>query len=461
MGIIRFGASGWKARVDAGFDAQSVSRIADALGQMWRSAPAGSQVLVGYDTRRDSERFAVLVGEIIASHGLEVVVSDRVCPTPALGWAVAREARCIGGVMLTASELPHEYGGVLVRHADGGPVSDAFAELLTQRMTCDPTSARGPVVRANFVDDYLASLVTPCDTEAIARRRPRVVVDTMHGAGSGCVAGLFESVGCEVVALHDEAARDFRGLHPDPREPWVDACERRVVESGADLGIVFDGDCDRMALVDATGRLVSPHMLAPLVLEQLVVHHGISGRVVATSACSSRIERTAALLDLDFTMVPVGVQHVYLEIAEGDVVLAADEEGGVCLPGHLSERDGIACALSLVELFACCQTTLAELVTSREARMGSAEYGRQDLRCDPVALQRLRILLPGMNPRSVAGKTPVRVGHGDGLRLWFDDGSWLLIYCGSSQHTIHIVAEASQRMRQKELIEAARDLIGM
>lgn len=461
MGIIRFGASGWQARVDDGFDAQNVGRIADALGQLWRSAPAGSQVLVGFDTRRDSERYALHLGEIIAAYGLEVIVSEGVCPTPALGWAVAREERCIGGVMLTASEKPHEYGGVLVRHADGGPVSDAFAELLTQRMTSSPTSARGPVVRADFVNDYMASLLTSCDTDAIGRRRPRVVVDTMHGAGSGCVASLFESVGCEVLALHSEAARDFRGLHPDPREPWVDACERRVVESGADLGIVLDGDCDRMALIDATGRLVSTHMLAPLVLEQLVVHHGVSGRVVATSACSSRIERMAALLDLDFTMVPVGPQYMYLEIAEGDVVLAADEEGGVCLPGHLYDRDGIACALTLVEAFACCKTTLAALVASREARMGGSEYGRVDLRCDPVTLQRLRILLPGMNPQRVAGRIPVRVGHGDGLRLWFDDGSWLLIYCGSSRHTLHIVAEASDRARQKELMQAARDLVGL
>ena len=461
MGVIRFGASGWQARVDNGFDAQNVGRIADALGQIWRSAPSGSRVLVGFDTRRDSERFAVLLGEIVASYGPEVVVSDRACPTPALGWSVARDAHCIGGVMLTASEKPREYGGVLVRHADGGPVSDAFAELLTQRMMVGATAARGTVARANLVDDYIDAQLAYCDTTAVKARRPRVVVDTMHGAGCGCVGDLFERAGCEVVALHDEAARDFRGLHPDPREPWVDACERRVVECRADLGIVLDGDCDRMALIDATGRLVSSHMLAPLVLEQLVVHHGVEGRVVATSACSARVERTAEQLDLDFTMVPVGMQPIYRELCEGDVVLAADEEGGVYLPGHLYERDGIAAALCLAEMFACQDTTLANLVEQREDQFGRSEYGRLDLRCDPVVLQRLRILLPGMNPRRVAGKVPVRVGHGDGLRLWFDDGSWLLIYGGHSHRTLHLVAEAPSRAQQKQLIDAARELVGL
>ena len=89
MAVIRFEASGWTARVDDGYDKNSVVRIASAIGSLWASRYMGSTILVGYDSRRDSERLAVVAGQVLSAAGFEVIVSDRVCPTPALSWSPA------------------------------------------------------------------------------------------------------------------------------------------------------------------------------------------------------------------------------------------------------------------------------------------------------------------------------------------------------------------------------------
>ncbi len=459
MRLIRFGANGWRARVGDGFDESSVTRIASALGLTWGRKAPGATVLVGYDTRRDSERLAVVLGEVIASYGLQVQVSDRVCPTPALGWSVAHDPSCIGGVMLSASEAPHDYGGILVRGSDGGPVSEELAERIEQRIAGDPAHDRAEVTRTDLVSAYVASLVGAADSRVMARRSPRIVVDAMHGAGAGILSSVLREVGCEVIGLHDRPIRDFRGLHPDPCEPWVDECEREVVRTKADAGIVVDGDCDRAALVDAGGRLVSTHVMTSLVLEQAIVRRGEPGRVVGTTATSVRVERQARRLGCEFTMVPVGFQSIYREFGEGDVAFATEEYGGVCVPSHLKERDGILCALLLAELLARRGKTVGELVDDATTTLGRMEYGMRERLMDAASIQRLHNLLPGLNPPEVAGMVPLRVSHADGLRLWLPDGAWLLLRPSRSRGSARVYAEAPDVATRDRLLEAAWGLV--
>ncbi len=460
MGIIRFDAGAWRARVDDGFDESDVKRVASALGELWAQRYEGSTVLIGYDVRRDSKRFAQLVGQILASYGLRAVVSDRVCPTPTLGWSVAHDPACIGGVMLTAARMPHEYGGIYIRQADGGPISSMFATAVAQRAKLAPTSGRGEVEYANLLTPYMDNLVSQADSTLIANARLRVVVDPLYAAGSGCVTTFIESLGCEVVRIHDKAVPDFRGLHPDAREPWVDECERAVKDHRADVGIVFDGDCGRLSLIDETGRLVSPHDLAPLVLEHIVTQRGKRGRVVGTAATTARLSRQAERLGCDYTMVAVGREALHREFQEGDVVLAADTNGGICVPSHAAVRDGILAAAMLLELLAGSgEDGVRGLIKRMEEEIGRLEYVASDIRLDFGATQRLRNLLPGLNPALVCGEEPEAVSHADGLRLTMPDGAWLLVRASHSDAGARICAEGEGATRARSLLAAARELV--
>ncbi len=441
MRSLRFGVNGWVARVGDGFDESSVVRIAAALGQAWAHRAVGSTVMVGYDTRRDSLRLALVAGQVIAAQGLDVVVSDRVCPTPALSWSIATNPRCVGGVMLTASEASCEYGGLLVRQHDGGPLDPVFADRVEQLISSVPTDARASVERADLVSSYLDNIAILADSTLISGSGLRVVVDGMYGATAGYAGRLFERLGCEVINIHEAHVPDFRGLHPDAREPWVDECERAVMRHRADLGIVFDGDGDRMGIIDARGRLVSQHDLAPLVLEHVVGQRGMRGRVVSTVASSVRFARHAERLDLEHTMVPVGFDAIYGEFSDGDVILATEEYGGICVPPHLPERDGLAAATMIVELMAGTGESVRDMVDECERQVGAFEYVSKDVRLDFSLMQRLRNVLPGLNPPEVCGQVPLAVTHPSGLRVELPDGSWALVRLSRSRQLARCCAE--------------------
>lgn len=458
MGAIRFSSSGWRARSGKGYDESSIVRVAHALGATWATRYLGLTVIVGYDVRRDAKRFASLAGQVIAAHGLRVVVSDRVCPTPALEWAVAHDPSCIGGVMLTATKMPHEYGGILVRQHDGGPMNSTFAAAVSQRIESSPTEQRADVEYADITTAYFDALASEADTQLIAAAGLRVVVDPLYGAASGYASELFTRLGCDVVPLHDSFVSDYRKLHPDAREPWVDECERTVVQSKADMGIVFDGDGSRFAIIDAGGRLVSPHDLPPLVLEHLVGQRGRHGRVVGTVATSVRIERQAKRLGCDYTMVPVGIESIYREFFEGDVILATDEAGSLVVPSHIPERDALFGAVMMLELIAGSGDDVHTMVAHLEETLGRMEYVARDLRLDSGATQRLRNLLPGINPQQINGMRPKAVSHADGLRLTMPDDTWLLIRASRSGSGLRLVAEAPTAQEARALLEIAPSL---
>lgn len=457
--IIRFGVNGWVARFDDGFDAENVARVADALGLVWADAAPGGTIYVGYDTRHGAREFAQLSASIMASYGLEVRVSDSPCPTPAVAWSCARDDSAYGAVMLTASELSCEYGGLLVRGRDGGPVARSFLDGVEQAVSLAPTQSRGAFEERDLVGPYLADLASRVDRASIANRRPRVVVDAMCGAGTAHLARLLRGLGCEVVEIHVEPREDFGGIHPDPRDPWADACEQAVVVHEADLGLLLDGDGDRASVVDEKGNLLPARVIVPMLLGNLVMGHGAHGRVVTTLTCSACIGREAARLGCETTSVPVGFSRIYRETLDADVIMGVEEYGGVCVPSHLRERDGLLVCLLAVEMLCRSGKSVSTMTEELEAAIGTMSYARRDLRLDPAASQAFRNVLPGLNPGSFAGREPVEVSHADGLRMQFDDDAWVLIRPSRTSSVVRVYAEAATACERDELLAAACDVL--
>lgn len=457
--ILRFGVDGWSARFDDAFTDDNVVRMADALGLVWADAHPGATVYVGFDTRHAAREHARLVAGALASYGLRVRVSDGPCPTPAVAWTCARDEAAVGAVVLTASERSCEYGGIVVRGADGGPVPQGFLDEVEQSVSLAPTSERGAFEELDLMNEYLGSLAAWVDRPAIEARRPKVVVDAMFGAGTGHLARTLTDLGCDVVEIHVEPREDFGGIHPDPRDPWADSCEQAVVAHGADLGLLLDGDADRAAVVDERGQLLPARALIPLVLGNLVMSHGAHGRVVSTLTCSACIGREATRLGCDTTTVPVGFSRVYREMLEADAIMGVEEYGGICVPAHLRERDGLLVCLLAVEMLARSGKTVSVMTRELESAIGTMWYARRDLRLDPAATQAFRNVLPGLNPGELAGRTPVEVSHADGLRAQFDDDSWVLIRPSRTSSVVRVYAEAPSAPERDALLTAACDLV--
>ena len=455
MSVIRFNNKGWRARFDDGFDENNLSRIADAFGYIWADAYPGSTIYVGYDTRYNGRGLAGVVAGVLASHGLHVVVSDMACPTPALGWNVMHDPAATGGVMLTASSASCEYGGISVRAADGGPVSDEFYEAAARIVSSAPVSDRAPYVYRDFITPYVEHLKGIVDVEAIEDAHINVVVDSLYGSSRGILAQLLRSCGCRVHEIHNEENPDFGGLHPIPTEPWVDTLEQAVVTYGSDVGLALDCDGDRLGVIDARGNYITPHKTIPIVMDHLVRNRGESGRVVVTYSSSAYVRRQANRLECEFTTVPVGFARIHDEFVEGDVLLGADEYGGICVPTHLPERDGLLSALLIVECMAIRGCGMEELVSELVKNLGTMHYIRRNIRLDVASIQSFRNILPGLYLKEVCGMSPVEVGHSDGLVMRFEDDSWVQLRPSRTEALIRACAEAPDVQVAHKLAEEA------
>ena len=408
--IIHFGTDGWRARVDEDFTADNVARIADAVGELWQKTNPGKTVYIGFDTRPLAREFAELAAGVLAAHGLDAVLASRPVPTPALTWAAAYDGEACGALMVTGSHHPQGYLCLKIRMGDGSTANQDVIEELEETMAPEPMG-----------------------------------ID---------LADLLRELGVEVHEIHAGQAPDQEDICPDPVEPWVDACERTVIEDGACAGLVTDGDADRIGAVDERGRYIHPHQIMALVLGDLVQFRNLEGRVVVNLWCSTLVRRIAEALGCRVTVKPVGFKYIAAEMKKGGVLIGGEEAGGIGIAAHMPERDGILACLILCELMAKTDAPLGVLVDQLEDSFGKTSYGRRDLRLEAEDAETLRTLLPGVNPKSICGKVPQNVSHMDGLRLAFEDDTWLLVRPSGTEPVVRVYAEGFSVEERDELLDA-------
>lgn len=456
---IRFGTDGWRAVIGAGFTYDNLRRVADAAGRVFSGTDPGGLVLVGYDTRFEAGAFAAAAAEVLASHGLRVKLSDRYLPTPGLCWSVAHDPQAVGGVMLTASHNPSEYLGFKLRMSDGGASPVAFTDQVEAALIDSPPLGRGTFETVDLAGPYITALTAMVDAQTIATARPRVVVDPLYGAGQGYLADVLRSLGADVTEIHAEKNPGFGGLHPEPIPPWTDAARDAVRDGGFEAAFVTDGDADRIGALDATGAFVSPHKIIALIARHLVEDKGMSGRIVKTLSTSVVVDRLAVRLGLETVTTPVGFKWIYEEMVKGDVLLGGEESGGIGMPSHVRERDGLLMALLLVEMMAQRKQGLAELVEDLFALTGPMEYGRIDLRLDPDVMSGFVAGMGSLEPTMLAGLEVREIIRVDGVKFLLPDDAWLLLRTSGTEPLVRIYAEASSMGVVDDLLAAGHELV--
>ena len=459
MRLISFDTKGWRARLDQDFTEDNVARVADAVGAYWSDQGCGKVVYIGFDTRQSASVFAHRAAQILASWGFVAKLSDRPCPLPALSFNVAADKDACGGLMISASGSPSEYEGVCLRDENGCVYSQETYGQIEDLIPTQVPEQAGEVYICDFNTPYLEDIRSRVDEESIRKANLRIVVDPMYGTARDILANLLGSLGVDVIEIHGDDVDDFCGIHPRPVEPWIDECERAAVNLKCQAGLILDGDADRLGVVDSTGHFVNPHRLSALLASHLVENRGQKGRVVAPLSSSMYIRRQAWRLGCPLTHTPIGFLWASLEMHKGDCLLATDTAGGIAYPCHLHERDGIMAAVLLVEMMACEHMNMDQLVDQLEQQVGHMDYGSKEILLDVAQVQMIKNYLPGVNPQTLAGATPSQVSHGDGLRLQFDDGSWVMIRPSRTHGVVRVYAEAQTPARRDELLRSASVLV--
>ncbi len=460
---IRFGTSGWRARIGAEFTFGNVRRLTAAVAeQLAESGSGGRPVVVGYDTRFLSEEFAEAVAGTLAAYGIPSLLSGHAVPTPVVAHAVGRRGAA-AGLTVTASHNPPEDNGLKLAGPTGAPALPEVTRAIEARvaritapkwLALGEARERGLVEDADFAPDYLAHCHEMIDLPAIGRARLRVVVDVMHGPARGYLDRLLAEAGAEVTLLHGERDVTFGGHPPEPVEEYLGPLIAAVRERGAHLGLATDGDGDRFGVVDRDGTVVPPNPILALVLRHLLRHRGWRGGVCRSVATTHLLDRLAASYGCQLHETPVGFKYVGELITQGAAFFGGEESGGMSLRGHPPEKDGILADLLVAELTAVEGVGLGPLLERLFEEVGRLSSTRVNVPLSESVRRALpeRLAAP---PRSLGDAPVVRVQTTDGVKLHFEDASWVLVRASGTEPVARLYVEAPDEARLGRLRDAA------
>lgn len=467
MADIHFGTDGWRAIIGEDFTPDNLNRVVAAAARIFkeeavaagRDADAPGTLIVGHDCRQDAHAYAELAAQVAAGEGFNVLLTEDYCPTPTLCWSVAHNDDAVGGIMLTSSHNPAEYLGVKLRMADGGASPAEFTDRVEAVLPSEPTDILGPFQTADLMTDYLAALRELVDVEAIRGANLRVVCDPLYGAGRHYLADLLRDMGVEVVEIHNAEDPTFAGLHPEPIQPWVDEGLAKVGELGYDALFINDGDADRIAAGDSRGNYVNAHRIITLLTKHMV-DRGETGRVVSTVTASAMLDRMCRKLGLELVSTPVGFKWIYGEMEKGGVMIGGEESGGIGLPDHVKERDGLLMALLLTECMAQSGKDLGTLVDEMLADIGRMEFARRGLSITDEQMARFRAeTVPTFTADEIAGKRVTDVDRRDGVKLLLEGDAWVMMRPSGTEPLVRVYAEAATTDEVNALLDAAEEVV--
>ena len=473
---IHFGTDGWRAVISDTFTfsnlRQLVQAIADAVAsESWLNgtsngfSPDLKKMVVGFDTRFLSDRYAVDVARVLAANGFTVLLTQADAPTPVISYAV-RNLNAVGGIMITASHNAPRYNGIKLKAAFGGSALPEQCRKVEVYLNDNEAQARGPnlmdynqakslklIQRFNPIPDYSEHVRNLIDFDKIAENPQRIVVDSMYGSGRGVIRSLLQGSGCEVSEIRGEMNPGFGGVHPEPIARYLGSLAGAISMGMGSFGLATDGDADRIGAMDERGNFVDPHKIMALSLKYLVEKRNMRGSVVRTVSTTRMIDRLAKKYGLNVYETPVGFNHIADYMMREDILIGGEESGGISFKGHLPEGDGIIMGLLLLEIVADSGLTLHELVNNLIEEVGPAEYERRDLRLRlPVSKDKMVKRLKDEAPMEIGGQKLVDISTLDGVKYLFSDDSWLLIRPSGTEPVLRVYAEGRSKEMVKEML---------
>ncbi|MBI3578113.1 MAG: phosphoglucomutase/phosphomannomutase family protein, partial [Ignavibacteriales bacterium] len=358
--IIKFGTDGWRGVIAADFTFDNVAKVALATANYFkRHKKIKNGIVVGYDARFLSKEFAEKTSEVLGNKGIKVILSDTISSTPMVS-LLTKKLNAAGGVVITASHNPAKYNGFKIKGDFGGPahpemigkVEKELKKVLKSKVeskkSFDELVKKNVIQKIDFTSLYVEDLKTKLNLSLISSAGIKIAYDAMYGAGQGVMEQLVRPT----VTLRSSFNPSFGGGHPEPLMQNLQELASAVVASGCHIGIATDGDADRIGAIDEKGNFVDSHRIFALLLKYFVEQRHWTGEVAKSFSVSQIINKMCAKYGLTLHETPIGFKYLCRLMTERDILVAAEESGGLGVKGHLPERDGTYIGLLLCEIMA-------------------------------------------------------------------------------------------------------------
>jgi len=468
---IKFGTSGWRGVIADDFTFARVRAVTQAIADhLTAEGLKDKGVVVGYDTRFLSERFAAEAVKVLAGNGIRSFLSNRDVPTPAVAFDIIRR-KAAGGINFTASHNPPEYNGLKFSPAWGGPAlpettkdieSRANALIDKNNITVMPMSEakqKGMVDDADLRKSYLDDLRKKIDFDPIKKAKLKIAVDLLYGTGRDYLDSALKDAGCTITALHCQRDALFGGHAPEPSEENLAELSAIMKKGRFDLGLAVDGDADRFGIMDQDGTYINPNQVLALVLDYLCRTRGWKGGAARSIATSHLIDAVAKKHGIEVYETSVGFKFIGDLLVQGKIIFGGEESAGMTIKDHVPEKDGILACLLVAEMVSSEKKSIKDLLKRLYKEVGTILDDRINIRLTDANRnavgERLNQPVSELGGLRVKGKKTTA----DGTKYMLEDDSWVLMRASGTEPVVRIYVEAGSEEKIKELIEAGRKFI--
>lgn len=460
MAKIKFGTDGWRAVIGDQYTVENVARVSVGAADWMKKNFENPKLVIGHDCRFNGDLFVETAVKIFLSHGIEVVMSEGFISTPMLSYAAQKHNASLG-VIVTASHNPPSYNGYKLKGGYGGPllpdqvqeVEDLIPDAVDfdyQSQDLESAKKLGKLSVGEFEQEYITHMKNSFDIEAIKKSGLKLVFDAMYGSGQRVVKQILP----DVESLHCDYNPSFMGQAPEPILKNLGEMSEFIKSKGnIDCGLATDGDADRIGLMNGKGEFVDSHHVILLLLNYLVNHKKLTGKVVTAFSCTPRIEKFCKMHGLEHQTVKIGFKHIAGIILEEDVLLGGEESGGIATKDHIPERDGIWMGMIIWEYMAKSGKSLDELIAEVYKLVGEFKFERNDLHIDEDLKQTIIENCKADKYKSFGKYEVKEVGTIDGFKYFFDEERWLMIRPSGTEPVLRTYAEAPTLKEVREILD--------
>lgn len=461
--MIKFGTGGWRAVIADDFTRENIRLLSAGLCLLMADQGLSTDpICIGYDRRFLSKESAHWAAEVFALEGHPVFMVNRSAPTPLIMYTV-KEKGYSYGLAITASHNPAIYNGIKVFTAGGRDADKSVTDEIEKRISkinpdtiptgyYDDLKRAGIITEGSLSNDYIDSVLSSVDTEAIKHSGLKIVLDPMYGVSRTILQTILITCRCDVEVIHDRHDTLFGGKLPAPNEDTLIPLSHFVKDSKADIGIATDGDADRLGVIDEKGTFVHPNTLLLLLYYYLLKYKGMRGACVRNNSTTHLLDRVASAFGETCYEVPVGFKYISAKMQESDAIIGGESSGGLAVKGHIYGKDGIYSATLLTEMLAKTGRSISGLYKEIAEQFGELYYADADFKTTPEHKEVLRKHLLVDKKLPNFQKTIDHISYEDGCKVYFEDGSWVICRFSGTEPLLRMAAEGNSPEESKGLI---------
>jgi len=437
---IKFGTDGWREIIADNYTVANVQRVTEATAKwLLKQDNIAKKVVVGYDCRFGGALFAKTTADTFNAFGIDVLLSESFVSTPMVS-LYTHYAKADLGIVITASHNPPSYSGFKIKGSFGGPAFPKHIAEIESYIDKEESFVIAQMGKTSFApieEHYMEVVKKSFDIDAIAQLN--FAYDAMYGAGQNVIKKLFP----KAALLHCSFNPSFEGRAPEPilkNLPELSALIKNNANIGS--GLATDGDADRIGFFDENGQFVDSHHLILLLMTYLIEHKKLKGTLVKSFSVSNKIDTLCKHYGLEAVTTKIGFKYICELMVNGDVLVGAEESGGIAIKGHIPERDGIWMALVIWEFMAKTGKTVSELIKEVYAKTGSFAVERYDLHLENELKDAVVNRCKTENITNIGNNKIVLKEDTDGFKFHTEDGRWVMLRPSGTEPVLRVYAEA-------------------